>query len=86
MRRRILAAAFYKIVTTGMQRETKALPLRAVPQHRQEVQTDEMRDALLIPWGLFALELTAQHAGRCQLRRVLGLDYRGTPGKRHFSK
>lgn len=67
-----------------MQRETKALSLRAVPQHRQEIQTDEMGDALLIPWGLFALELTAQHAGRCQLRRELGLDYWVAPGKRHF--
>lgn len=60
------------------------LLLRAVPQHRQQIQADEMRNALFLLGRLLAPELTAQHAGRCQFRREPGLDHRTPSGKWHL--
>jgi hypothetical protein len=37
------------------------LSVTAVPQHRQQIQADQMRDALFLAGCLFAPELTAEY-------------------------
>ena len=60
--------------------------LRFALQHRQQIQADQMRDALFLVGRLFAPELAAEHAGCCQFRREPAPGHLGTAGGWHFSK
>jgi hypothetical protein len=55
--------------------------LRPVPQHRQKIQADQMRDAPFLAGRLLTPELTAEYAGRGQFRREPALDRRSIPGE-----
>src|SRR5712664_3120611 len=54
--------------------------LRRAVQHREEVQADQVHDALLLGERALAPELVAEHAGRGQLGREPGLRRRTAPG------
>lgn len=62
------------------------LSLRTLPQHRQETQADQMRDALLLRAWLFVPQLTAEHARRLDLRREAAPSHRIPPGDRRLAK
>lgn len=57
-----------------------------MPQHRQQIQTDQMRNALFLVGCLFASELTAEYAGCGQFRRKPVSGHRSAAGGWHFSK
>jgi hypothetical protein len=61
-------------------------PLRAVPQHRQEIQADQMRDPLLVGTRPFVSQLTAEHARGRQRRLEAALGRRFPPGDRQLAK
>ncbi len=58
--------------------------LRPVPQHRQQIQADQMRDALFLAGRLLTPELTAEHAGCRQFRRKPAPRRRGVPREWHL--
>ena len=61
-------------------------PLRAVPQHRQEIQADQMRDPLFVRSRPFMSQLTAEHARGRQRRREAAPGRRFPPGDRQLAK
>lgn len=60
--------------------------LRAVPQHRQEIQADQMRNSPLVRTCRFVSESPAEHARGCQLRREPALDQRAARRGRLLGK
>jgi hypothetical protein len=60
--------------------------LRALPQHGQETQANQMRDALFLRAWLFVSQLTAEHAGCRNLRGETASGRRIPPGDRRLAK
>ena len=56
--------------------------LRRAVQHREEVQADQVHDALLLGERALAPELVAEHAGRGQLGREAAPRSQAAPGNR----
>lgn len=60
--------------------------LRTVPQHRQEIQADQMRDPPLIRAGPLVAQLTTKHPRRHQCRREAALGHLIPPEDRPLAK
>ncbi|MBE0615110.1 MAG: hypothetical protein IH604_15670 [Burkholderiales bacterium] len=63
-----------------------ALALRALPQHRQQTQANQMRDSLLFRARLFVSQLTAEYARRLDLGRKSGFGCRVPERDRRVAK
>ena len=77
---------FIPVILRGSSRPTdcRRTSLRPVPQHRQKIQADQMRDALFLMGRLLTPELAAEYAGCRQFRREFAPGQQSFPGEWHL--